>query len=249
MIGIPCRTTLFCDFDGPILDVSDRYYATYLQALGELKIELGRFSRSFQYTILSKEQFWNLKQHRIPDFEIALRSGIPEADIETFLAIVRTLVNHPDLLHHDCLQSGIRWALELMNSQGVRLILVTLRHQSQVEDLLQSYQLGHLFKGVWGTLDEHAAYTNSSDCKTALLGKAWADACQRYGTPERAWMLGDTEADILAGQSHNIGTVALTCGIRSRTYLSQFHPDHICEDLVSVTHSLVHGATSASVFR
>ena len=249
MIGTPCRTTLFCDFDGPIVDVSDRYYATYCQALEQLKMELSPLDQVIHYNVLTKEQFWYLKQHRIPDFEIAIRSGIPESQVDNFLGIVRTLVNQVSLLHYDCLQPGIRWALELMNSQGVRLVLVTLRRQSQVEEILKSCQLEHLFKAVWGTHDVDAAYVNSADCKTALLKKAWTDACQRFGFPEKAWMVGDTEADILAGQSQNIGTVALTCGIRSRAYLSQYQPDHICEDLVSVTHSLVNGAQATPVLR
>ena len=249
MIGTPYRTTLFCDFDGPIVDVSDRYYATYRQALEKLWLDFSHPDPKIPCNVLSKEQFWYLKQHRIPDFEIAIRSGIPESQVDAFLEIVRTLVNQPSLLHYDCLQPGIRWALELMHSQGVRLILVTLRRQSQVEDVLRDYQLEHLFKAVWGTHNIDAAYNNSADCKTALLKKAWADACYRFGTPPRAWMVGDTEADILAGQAQNIGTVALTCGIRSRAYLNQYQPDHICSDLVSVTHSLVSGAQVTPALR
>lgn len=239
MIGTPCRTTLFCDFDGPIVDVSDRYYATYLQALKDLRLSLSHEQEEIHHGTLTKEQFWYLKQHRVPDFEIAIRSGIPEPQVEAFLAIVRDLVNQPSLLHYDCLQSGIRWALELMNSQGVRLVLVTLRRQTQVEEILNTYKLDHLFKAVWGTQDIDAAYVNSAECKTALLAKAWADDCRRFGTPQQSWMVGDTEADIIAGQAQNIGTVALTCGIRSRAYLRQYQPEHICEDLVSVTHSVV----------
>ncbi|MEM9219487.1 MAG: HAD hydrolase-like protein [Cyanobacteria bacterium P01_F01_bin.150] len=254
MIGTPCRTTLFCDFDGPIVDVSARYYATYLQALEQLKVVLSSNQRypchqEIHYNTLTKEQFWALKRYRIPDFEIAIRSGIPGDYIDDFLSIVRSLVNQPSLLHYDCLQPGIRWALELMNSQGVRLILVTLRCQSQVEDILRAYRLGHLFKAVWGTQYEDVAYLNSADCKTALLEKAWDNTCRFHGTPQCSWMIGDTEADILAGQARKIGTVALTCGIRSRSYLSQYRPDHICTDLVSVTHSLVNPAKSASLMR
>ncbi|NET54224.1 MAG: HAD family hydrolase, partial [Merismopedia sp. SIO2A8] len=148
-------------------------------------------------------------------------------------------VNQPSLLHKDKLQPGVRWALELMNSQGVRLVLVTLRYQSQVKELLHHYRLDHLFKAVWGTQDIAAAYCNSAEGKTTLLANAWAEDCRRHGTPHDSWMVGDTEADVLAGKSNDISTVALTCGIRSRAYLSQYGPDHICDDLVSVTHSLV----------
>ena len=247
MIGIPHRTTLFCDFDGPIVDVSERYYETYCMSLKHMAQRALASASTYSYTVLSKEQFWYLKQERVPDFEIALRSNIPDHQVESFLDTVRSLVNQPFLLHRDCLQPGIRWALELMHSQGIRLVLVTLRCQRQVEELLRAYQLDHLFRAVWGTKEDEAAYINSAASKTTLLKAAWVQSCERYGVPQRAWMVGDTEADILAGQATGISTVALTCGIRSRSYLMQYKPNHICADLVSVTHSLVSGPYAASL--
>lgn len=244
MIGIPSRTTLFCDFDGPVVDVSDRYYATYCLSLEQMMVAIGPGNYC---QLLTKEQFWYLKQQRVPDFEIALRSGVPDGQVELFLDTVRREVNQPSLLAKDRLQPGIRWALELLHSQGIRLVLVTLRRQAQVKKLLQTYHLDHLFKMVWGTQDDDAAYRNSVESKCRLLAHAWAYDCQQHGTPKYAWMVGDTEADILAGQASNIATVALTCGIRSRSYLAQYRPTYICEDLVSVTHSLVNGPPVSSV--
>ncbi|MGK7891988.1 MAG: HAD family hydrolase [Leptolyngbyaceae cyanobacterium] len=244
MIGIPSRTTLFCDFDGPIVDVSERYYATYCLALEQMMTDIGP---SNHCKLLTKEQFWYLKQQRVPDFEIALRSGIPDDKVEFFLDTVRGLVNHASLLQKDQLQPGIRWALELLHSQSIRLILVTLRRQAQVQSLLRAYGLDHLFKRVWGTQDDDAAYRNSVESKCALLAHAWADDCKRHGMPKHAWMVGDTEADILAGQSSNIATVALTCGIRSRSYLAQYQPTYICNDLVAITHSLMNGVSVSSL--
>lgn len=243
VIGIPSRTTLFCDFDGPVVDVSERYYATYRLSVERMMTEIGIANHC---KLLSKQQFWYLKQERVPDFEIALRSGVSEDKVERFLSVVRNEVNQPSLLQKDQLQPGIRWALELLYSQGIRLVLVTLRRQAQVQELLQSYRLDHLFKRVWGTQDCDAAYRNSIDSKCALLAHAWSNDCKQYGTPSYAWMVGDTEADIVAGQVNNIETVALTCGIRSRSYLAQYRPNYICDDLVSVTHSLVHGTPVSS---
>ena len=54
-----------------------------------------------------------------------------------------------------------------------------------------------------------------------------------------AWMIGDTEADVLAGQSLGVPTIALTCGIRSRSYLQQLEPTRIHTDLLSATRYLM----------
>jgi phosphoglycolate phosphatase-like HAD superfamily hydrolase len=54
-----------------------------------------------------------------------------------------------------------------------------------------------------------------------------------------AWMVGDTEADVLAGQQLGIPTIALTCGIRSRSYLQRLEPTRIHADLLSATRYLM----------
>ena len=54
-----------------------------------------------------------------------------------------------------------------------------------------------------------------------------------------SWMIGDTEADLLAGIAMQIPTIALTCGIRSKKQLSQFKPTLIKDDLLCAAHHLV----------
>ncbi|MCU0525110.1 MAG: HAD hydrolase-like protein [Elainella sp. Prado103] len=228
--------TLFCDFDGPIVDVSDRYYYTYRIGLAEMQMEAARQGVHLPLTCLKKAQFWQMKQERTPDPEIAMRSGLQADQIPQFLDRVREIVNRADLLDRDQLQPGVRWALALLHSQGVRLVLVTLRQEAQARQILRQYRLDGLFSGVWGTRDADAAYLNQADQKAALLEQAMTHAFREGVTP--AWMIGDTEADILAGQSVEMPTIGLTCGIRSAAYLQKFQPCRICADLASAAHYL-----------
>jgi phosphoglycolate phosphatase len=227
------RLTLFCDFDGPVVDVSERYYHTYQLGLAEIQAAYRQQGLLLPLHCLSKEQFWQMKQERTPDVEIAMRSGLQGEQIHQFLQRVKQIVNQPNLLHQDQIQPGVKWALALLHSQGVRLVLVTLREQNQATQMLRSYGLGTLFSQIWGAQDNGAAYLNQSDHKTRLLKQAIAHA-----KAESAWMVGDTEADILAGQATNIPTIALTCGIRSRSYLQKFQPTRIHSDLLSAAHFL-----------
>jgi len=225
--------TVFCDFDGPLVDVSDRYYNTYQIALNQT-YEYYQGDGSFLTpNVLTKEQFWQMKQERVCDQEIALRSGLKLQHIPYFVQQVRAIVNESFLLRKDKFHQGVNWALALLHSQGVRLVVVTLRCQEQVTQLLNNYGLLRLFSGVYGTTDETIAYRNNVECKTALLKKAIAE----YGD-DRACMVGDTEADILAAQATGIGAIALTCGIRSSNYLQQFQPDYIENDLLDTAHRL-----------
>ena len=231
----PASLTVFCDFDGPIIDVSGRYYQTYQLGLVDVQALYQAQGIKLPITILPKEQFWSMKQNRVPDQEIATQSGLRGTQIEHFLQRVSHIVNQPTLLCQDRLQPSVRWALTLLHSQGVRLVLVTLRCQEQAIQVLKSYGLLHLFCDIWGTQDQQAAYRNLAEQKTELL----ALAAERT-TSKTAWMIGDTEADVIAGQRIGIPTIALTCGIRSSTYLEKFEPTRTHSDLLSAAHFLIY---------
>jgi phosphoglycolate phosphatase-like HAD superfamily hydrolase len=190
-------------------------------------------------SVLTKEQFWQMKQNRVPDREIAKRSGLSEEKIDLFLARVVKIVNRADLLDRDTLQPGVSWALNLLRTQGVKLILVTLRNRLEATKILEQHGLRKLFTGIYGTDDSQAAYQNYTEIKTYLLDRAMKDCLPTTAFPHHSWMIGDTEADILAGKAMGIPTIGLTCGIRSYRQLSQLQPTSIEPDLLSAAHRLV----------
>jgi phosphoglycolate phosphatase-like HAD superfamily hydrolase len=277
------QLTVFCDFDGPIVDVSKRYYTTYKLALADTQATYQAKGITLPIQMLEKQQFWQMKQNRVPDVEIAMRSGLQGEQIDFFLEDVLEIVNQPVLLREDKIQPGVGWALALLHSQGVRLVLVTLRCRTQATQILRNYGLSRLFSGIYGTCDavsevesrlaaplqkdaltisgtatgsistgvsspgavlqrqsdyRNAAYHNPTELKTQLLEKAIAEQSLLVGRPFSAWMVGDTEADLLAGQALSISTIALTCGIRSHFYLQQFQPTLILSNLLAVAHHL-----------
>jgi phosphoglycolate phosphatase len=249
MAGLPRslseQTTVFCDFDGPIVDVSDRYYSTYRLALTDTERFYSEFSpqqqveKNLPSPVLTKEQFWHMKQNRIPDREIAKRSGLSDEKIDFFIARVVKIVNRPDLVQQDKLQPGVSWALNLLRTQGIKLILVTLRDQLEATCILEQHGLRNLFTGIYGTDDSQAAYQNYTEVKTYLLDRAMKDHLPAAANPHDSWMIGDTEADILAGTAMGIPTIGLTCGIRSYRQLSQLQPTSLEPDLLSAAHRLV----------
>lgn len=236
------QTTVFCDFDGPVVDVSDRYYTTYQMAL----VDTDRFYREFSpqlhqaqqipSPVLSKEQFWQMKQNRIPDREIARKSGLSDEAIDFFLSRVVTIVNRPELLKLDKLQPGVKWALNLLHTRGCKLILVTLRDRLEATHILEQHGLRHLFAGIYGTDDSRVAYQNYTEVKTELLERAMREHLPATAIPAHSWTIGDTEADILAGKAMGTLTIGLTCGIRSHRQLSLLQPTAIEPDLLSAAH-------------
>lgn len=239
--------TVCCDFDGPIVDVSDRYYHTYRLGLANTQTFYRTQDVLLPIRVLTKKQFWQLKQDRTPDTDIAMRSGLCQSDqIRVFLEAVARVVNDPALSERDLLQPGVRQALLRLYREGANLVVVTLRHRDQVAQILQNYGLEGCFSHIYGTHNLQDAYQNYSEIKTRLLADALAAHLARGQSRQAIWMVGDTEADILAGQALNIPTIALTCGIRSPLYLKKFHPTLMREDLLSATDDLLLACASVA---
>lgn len=225
------QPTIFCDFDGPIADVSERYYATYCQGLDRVQRAFTASGSPVAIRYLSKSQFWTFKQNRIPDRQIAHWSGLEGGQIDDFLEQVNRIVNHASLLDYDRLQPKAYEGLTMFQQCGVRVVLVTLRPPEQVMQFLAKHKLEWAVSDLYGTTNRQAAYANQATHKIERLQTAIA-VQQRQGYDlRRTWMIGDTEADIMAGQALGIDTVALTCGIRSSSYLQTFRPTQILPDL------------------
>ncbi|MEO1593477.1 MAG: HAD family hydrolase [Cyanobacteria bacterium J06632_22] len=234
---------LFCDFDGPIVNVADRYYHTYRLGLRMLSATSpsGQAQETpeqageqmLTLTPLSQAQFWHMKQNRVCDRTIATQSGVPAAQIDDYLQRVCRIVNHPHLLRWDRLQVGADAALAQLKRSGLRVVLVTLRHPRQVQSFLQAHDLSQYIDQIFGALDPGAAHANRADQKVSLLKQAIAEQTALGYSTQQTWMIGDTEADILAGQAAGISTMALTCGVRSHSYLENFSPTQLQPNLLS----------------
>lgn len=240
--NLASNLTVFCDLDGPLIDVSQRYYKTYQLGLASTQAHYQAQGTTLPLRVLSQQQFWQMKRDRIADVEVARQSGLQDKQVDYFLGQVRQIVNQPALLQNDFLQPGVRYSLKLLQDWRVRLVLVTLRCQTQAQQLLQSYGLAEQFVSIWGTNNADAAYCNNSEQKQTLLAAAAAQA----GNRGQCWMIGDTEADVLAGQALGFRTIALTCGIRSQSYLNQFSPTQIHDNLLTAARHLLGVGFSAS---
>lgn len=233
----PSKSVLFCDFDGPIVDVAERYYRTYRLGLSTLQMShQAQQGETLPLQLLSKQQFWGMKRHRVADVDIAMRSGVPEHLVETLLHQVGRIVNHPYLLRWDCLQPGADCALRQIKQMGTRLVLVTLRHPRQVKAFLQAHDLSQYVDEVFGASDVSAAHLNRVEQKAELLQAAIAAQQDRGYITDFTYMIGDTEADIVAGQTANLRTVALTCGIRSQSYLENYQPAVVASNLLEAVY-------------
>lgn len=216
---------LITDFDGPIVDVSERYYQVYQYCL----TTIARPGQTI--TPLTKPEFWSLKRSRIPETQIGINSGLDDSQAQDFAQLRRITVHTMPYFQHDLIISCARAALQKLQSTGVELVVMTMRRTRELDFALSNYGLDRFFRPEQRyCLANDYIKTQDIEDKTLLMRKAIQEL-----PPDQTWMLGDTEADIIAAQSQNLPAIAVLSGIRDQTQLSAYSPNYILDDIAAAT--------------
>lgn len=213
---------LITDFDGPIIDVSQRYYEVYKYCLDSTRY------LDQEVKELSKAQFWQLKRSRVPEKKIGMLSGLDEAQAQKFSQLRRETVHTPPYFKYDCLAHGAVAALEKVQQAGVDLAVMTMRRVRELDYAFEQHHLGRFFpKDRCYCLTNDYKKTRDIEDKPLLMERALAE----LPAADDTWMVGDTEADIITAKNHGVKVMAVLCGIRDRTQLQIYEPDLIVKDL------------------
>lgn len=195
----------FFDFDGPILDVSDKFYQTYFDILS-----------AHGFTTLDKFHYWELKRNNTPEKEIHLLTG---ASIPDFGQLRKSVIETDRYQQLDKLQPAVTEVLNAAKSRG-NVYLVTLRHShEQVVKQLQRFGIHSYFNAVLSAADDR---TPKWHIKYNLLMKHFDGTI-----PENSIFVGDTETDILTGKEIKSKTIAVLNGMRNLERLKYLEPDFI----------------------
>lgn len=222
---------LFTDFDGPIVDVSERYFQVYQICLEQIKLP------QQVVTPLKKAEFWSMKRAQVPEKDIALKSGLTETgQSDRFAKLRRHTVHTEPFFQYDRLMEGAIAALETAQQAGVELAVMTMRRVRELEPVLEKYDLDRFFPTDRRfCLSNDYVKTGDTRDKPMLMQQAIAT----LPPVKQQWMVGDTEADIIAGKKHQVRTIGVLCGIRDRRQLQLHHPDVIKHDLTEAVEMII----------
>ncbi|KST67853.1 HAD family hydrolase [Mastigocoleus testarum] len=223
------------DFDGPIVDVSQRYYRVYQLCLEKT------CNPEQQIKELSFSEFWTLKRSHIPEKKIGILSGLSDTQAEEFAQLRKQMVHTHPYFQRDTIQPGAIDALLKVQQAGCDLVVMTMRRISELNYALVKDDLGRFFP-------EHRRYCLSDDYmktqdvrdKPLLMKRALAELPPATDT----WMIGDTEADIAAAKKYGIKVIAVDSGIRDRTQLELYQPNYYLPSLADAIDFILQ--TSAS---
>lgn len=215
---------LITDFDGPIIDVSERYYRVYQYCLEQTR-------RPHQVVKqLEKAEFWRLKRSRVPETQIGIISGLDAEQAQAFSLSRRQTVHTQPYFEYDTLAPKAVAALEKVQQAGIDLAVLTMRRVRELEFAFNQHDLARFFpKDRCFCLSNDYVKTRDIDDKPLLMARALAELPPAAQT----WMVGDTEADIIAGKKHNVKVMGVLCGIRDRAQLELHQPDLIVADLAA----------------
>ncbi|MEA5619137.1 HAD family hydrolase [Cronbergia sp. UHCC 0137] len=213
---------LITDFDGPIMDVSERYYRVY-----QMCLEKTRYPDQ-AVTELTKAEFWQLKRSHTPEQQIAFKSGLNPEQAEKFSQLRKQTVHTQPYFEYDIPVSIAMAALLRTQKAGIDLVVMTMRRVRELDYAFNKYNLGQFFPPDRRyCLSNDYIKTRDVDDKPLLMTRALAEIPPATHT----WMVGDTEADIAAAKKHDINMIAVESGIRDRTQLEIHQPNFIVKDL------------------
>ena len=213
---------IITDFDGPIMDLSDRYYHVYQLCLDKVK------QPNQSINILSKDKFWAYKQAQVAEQQVGIESGLTATQAEVFKNLRDRHAHQLQYLPLDRVVPGSIAALAKIQASGSDLLVMTLRRTCELIPAFDRYNLAHFFPSHhrYCLPDDYVKH-GDVQAKTRLMATALTELKPDLNT----WMIGDTEADIIAAQTYNIRVIGVLSGIRDRDRLAQYQPDRIVSNL------------------
>ncbi|CBN58304.1 MULTISPECIES: HAD family hydrolase [Kamptonema] len=221
---------LITDFDGPIMDVSERYYRVYQLCLAQVQ------RPDQEIRELTKQEFWQMKRSRTPETQIGIISGLDADQAAEFAQNRRKTVHTLPYLVYDQPVPGALETLERVQQAGIDLVVMTMRRDRELDEAFSRCDIGRFFPlDRRYCLPNDYLKTGDTKDKPLLMAKAIAE----LPPASDVWMVGDTEADIIAAQTHGVKVMGALCGIRDRTQLEMYKPDLIVSNLAEAVDILL----------
>jgi phosphoglycolate phosphatase-like HAD superfamily hydrolase len=215
---------IITDFDGPVMDVSERYYQVYLLCLQQTQLP------EQEITILTKAEFWALKRAQVPEIEIGAKSGLDPEQSIAFSQRRKQQVHQLEYLKFDRLIPAAPAALTKIQAADIDLVVMTMRRVKELDTALYQADLHHFFpQDRRYCLSNDYIKTKDVTDKPLLMARA----AQELPPASQTWMIGDTEADIAAARSKDIPFIGVLSGIRDREQLAAHQPQAIVPDLAA----------------
>jgi predicted dehydrogenase/phosphoglycolate phosphatase-like HAD superfamily hydrolase len=204
------------DFDGPILDVSEKYFRVY----ADFAARKGRPTLEFK-------RFWDLKRRGASGTCILGETGpARRSDGLELDAFMREVIENEEYLALDQLQNGVAEALSRLHDAGWELVLFTLRRRAAGV----AWQLDHFgLESAFDRILVREGNRGRVDEKRELVRDTFGSELS-----SRDVLVGDTELDIAVARALGVRAIAVTSGLREPSALAAAGPEAVLQGLEAV---------------
>lgn len=193
---------IYLDFDGTLNDATLRVYESYSIAIRKL----GGIPVEYTTFLLNKRS-------GSPKEELLSQSKVDPSQIDKFDRYIFDLIETDSIILLDCLFAWSKDFLRSLVNLGFELCLLSSRQRS---DLLYSqitrYSIEKYFSNIFVEKDKKSFLVSKNNRFT------W-------------FIIGDTEAEIIAAKESKIPCISVTWGMRSEKFLLDLHPEYIANNV------------------
>jgi phosphoglycolate phosphatase len=201
------------DFDGTLSDSRKDIAGAQVWALRQLGFD--GYREEDIYPLIGKPlqvTFERLLPHehhaRIPDAIALYAEYYPPRSLET-----------------TTLFPGVHDTLQMLKARGHRMAVASTKRGPGILRVTEHFGITNLFDRLQGS--ENINYKPAPDVIHAVLEN-------EHWSPEETIMVGDTDADILAGQAAGLATCAVTYGALAAGELAALDPDYIINSITAL---------------
>lgn len=207
--------SLYFDLDGTILDVSQRLFFLHSDIV---KLLGGN--------PLPKEVYWKKKRDGISEELIGKECGVKE--IARYIRLRKGRIELPRYLSYDGLIPGSRNVIQEMRKSNRTTLITARRSREHLYKQLQDLEIELLFDKILVAGEAQELWKVKAEI--ILSDTHFKRSCSA--------IVGDTEADVLAGKLLSMTTIAVLSGIRSKSKLILSQPDYIIKDITQLKNVL-----------
>lgn len=194
---------IFFDFDGTLIDVSQKYYHAHCAACKIMRLRSCSFKK-----------YWGAKRSKTPEHEL-VNLDLHSTRLRDYENSRIRLLENNEFLEYDKLFPFTKKLLQSLKDRH-RLFLVTLRRDAGfLLREVNNFGIANFFTKIL----IHCPKSNALVAKMNLLKEI------KFSSDDL--IVGDTEVDIEAGKQLNLITVAVESGIRKKSILKKYAPDYL----------------------
>ncbi len=200
------------DLDGTLMQSHGSIYKATIKTLEEFKIDVNFTEQEFNGKIGAhfKDIF--------ADFQVAVD------DLEYFIERYKSY--YFDFIDDSKFYPNVFEVLKKLNENEIAVSILTTKAQDQVDKIVDHFDVRHYFKITMG---------RRPGMKIKPAPDMLLKICEDLNVlPQNTLMVGDSELDILCGNSAGAKTCAVVYGYRSEEHLKKESPDYLAADIIDL---------------